>query len=155
VDTVVVADASPLIALDRIGRLDLIMSVFPVVFIPSAVAREAGTELLSANPWLRVRERRREQPAWVQPERLDPGEFEALLLAIELAADVVLMDDLPGRKWAERHGILVTGTFGILLTAKQAGVIAAVAPVLDQLAASGFRASEAVMRRVLAAAGEA
>lgn len=64
---------------------------------------------------------------------LDPGETEAIALALELHPDAVLMDERLGRRLAARHGLAVTGLLGFLVLAKHQKLIDAVAPVIQEL----------------------
>ena len=149
--TVAVSDASPLIALEQIGRLDLLPALFSAVVIPSAVADEAfgGAAVPS---WLRV----------VSPAariaggaRLGSGEQQAIALERELSAAWIVLDDLAARRLAAREGLRVIGTVGLLLAGKRRELIDAVRPFLDALDAQGFRLSSAVRTAALQAAGEA
>lgn len=65
---------------------------------------------------------------------LDSGEAEAIALAVELKADYLLMDETEGRQIAESYGIKVTGIIGVLIKAKEEGLIAEVKPYLQKLA---------------------
>ena len=86
---------------------------------------------------------------------LDQGESEALVLAKELGAVRILIDERLARRKARSVGLTVTGTLGVLLMAKEAGLIPAVRPLLDSLSETPFRMSENLYRRVLRMAGEA
>jgi len=81
---------------------------------------------------------------------LDPGESEALALAIEVHADAVLIDEAVGRANAAKLGLTAIGVLGILLAAKKRGLVAALAPELDRLQAGlGFRVSDQLRADVL------
>jgi predicted nucleic acid-binding protein len=76
------------------------------------------------------------------------------MLALELREAVVVLDDALGRRVAETLGLPLTGTLGLLLDAKRAGLVPAVAPLLDQLQALRFRLASHTRAAVLKLAGE-
>ena len=82
------------------------------------------------------------------------GESEAIVLAQEVDAAWLLLDDALARRKASRIGIPVVGTLGVLLMAKSAGLIDAVKPALDDLRKTDFRVSPMVLDEVLNKAGE-
>ncbi len=146
----VVADASPLIALQRVGLLHLVRDLFGQVTVSPAVAAEVfGAE---------------QAPAWVAvaspsnrpslPTNLGAGERAAIALALELGVAAVILDDLPARRLAASRGLPVMGTVAVLLIAKRRGRLQAVAPALSRLLEAGFRLSEPVQRAALEEAGE-
>ncbi len=146
----VVTDTSCLIALDRVGHLDVLPALF-VVHAPPAVVEEFG-----------------QRPAWlhVEPvpdldqveallEQVDRGEAEAIVLAASYSDVRLLIDDKEGRRVAQALGLRITGTAGILLAAKAAGLVPAVRPLLDVLREQHkFRLGERHYERVLREAGE-
>jgi hypothetical protein len=153
VAAVVVADASVLIALDQIGQLSLLQKLFGVLLVPPAVTREVAPSLHQLPSWVQTRPLERPPDARVKSS-LDPGETEAICLALEVKADRIILDDLPARYLAKNVGLAVVGTAGVLFTAKQRGLITSVRPSLDQLRAKGFRLRKEVYEEILAAAGE-
>jgi predicted nucleic acid-binding protein len=150
---VVVADASPLIALERIGRLDLLKALFGEVLVPPAVAAEVAPRLVLP-PW--ILERALQQPIAreVLGATLGPGESEAISLALEIHADRLIIDERAGRRVAEALGLRVTGVLGLLVQSKQAGLIPALRPLIEALSRVGFRADPDLVERVLKVAGE-
>ena len=87
--------------------------------------------------------------------QLDRGEAEAIALAAELQADLLLMDERLGRTEAARFGLRVIGVLGVLIEAKGRGRLQRIEPILDELRHdAGFRVSQALRARVLQAAGE-
>lgn len=145
-----VANSSCLIVLERIGRLDLLPGVFGSVLIPEAVAKEIG---FSA-PWLEIR------GAKVNPleakfrNQLGAGESAALILAIEVAPARIILDDRRARRAARELGLLMIGTPGILVRAKQRGVLNRVGPVMTAMRKAGFYVSKELVAMTLRLAGE-
>ena len=87
--------------------------------------------------------------------QLAPGESEAIALALEINADLLLIDERRGRTEANRLGIRITGLLGVLVEAKQRSLIPAVRPLMDDLiATSQFRVSQALYNQILAMVGE-
>lgn len=151
----VVADASCLIALQHVGRLGLLQQLFgDGVVIPRAVQPEVAPTLPDMPEWIRVVDVAKPSRPELLAGRMGEGETEALALADEIEAKAVIVDDLAARRTARELGLRIVGTAGILVRAKQRGLIPAVRPVLDALLAAGFRLSAKVYGRILSAAGE-
>lgn len=158
---VVIADASPFVHLDRIGRLDLLPAVFGHVVVPAIIAAEVGKGG-HRYPGIDVR-----TLAWVTvlPDRSDPdlaadpdlhvGEVAALSIARATPNHLLVIDDLGGRTAAQRLGLRFIGTAGTIIRARKLGVIPAAAPIFDALAARGFRLSASVRQVLLRQVGEA
>lgn len=85
---------------------------------------------------------------------LDVGEREAIALALHVSADVIILDDLDGRRRAEQLGLDVIGSAGILLQARRRGLIDTVRPDLDAMVAAGLYVSTRLYHEILEAAGE-
>lgn len=159
---VVVSDTSPIRALVHLGRLDLLADLFEAVLVPPAV----DVELRSPPRDLPVIDVREvdfiaiKAPADRQKVRelgrvLDPGESEALALAIELGAETILIDEAAGRSMAKRLGLAPIGVLGLLVRSKQRGRMEVLEPLLTQLRDDlGFFISESLHREVLRLAGE-
>jgi len=82
------------------------------------------------------------------------GEREAIALALEVAADFVILDDQQGRRVAHEKGLLATGTLGILIEARERGMIPSVRCELDRLIEAGMWIDEAFYHRILQEFGE-
>ncbi len=158
----VVSDSSPLIALSAIGLHTLMNQLFGDLVIPTAVSRELHarpdeafrSDLLSA-PWLEIREPQNHDLVKSLSQTLGKGEAEPIALAIELNANLLIIDERLGRRTAARFGITPLGVLGILVEAKNQGLIPAVGPILEQLhRQAGFRVTETLIRRVLSDCGE-
>ena len=109
---------------------------------------------LEVLPWVEMREPRSEVVLSLITD-LGAGETATLALALERGDAVVILDDALARRHAQRLGVRFTGTLGLLLDAKRAGLIDAVTPVLDELQSLRFRLSAGTREVILRLAGEA
>ena len=136
---IVVSDTSPVLSLASIGRLDLLPTLYQQVLIPAAVYEElragapAGHINFESLPWLTVATATDRHRVDELRADLDLGEAEAIVLAIERRADLLLVDERRGRRTARASGLTVTGLLGVVTQAKRAGVIEAAKPVIDEL----------------------
>ena len=160
---IVVADSSVLIALSRIGKLDILPQLFGQVMIPAAVAAEINAKSQAAEisaPWLQVVNVRNASLAnelmrfSQDRNKLDKGESEAIVLAIEVDATYLLIDERRGRKTAVRFGLKIIGVLGVLALAKKEGLLPEIRAAMDDLIKAGFRISDSLYRIVLEEAGE-
>jgi predicted nucleic acid-binding protein len=149
---IVVADTSPLIALVQVDQLSLLEKLFGEVFVPPAVVREVG---LSLPGFIRERKLSQAIPDAVSRAALDPGESQALSLALELGADRLILDERAGRHTAQGLGVPVIGVLGILLASKEKNLIPTVRPILDALVKNRFRLTPDLYEWLLTEAGEA
>lgn len=129
--------------------------------IPTAVQAEI---LIGGAASVGVRELR--EASWINivslenPSRadliadLERGEAEVIAIAQEQGADLVIVDERLARRHATRLGMRLTGTLGILLKAKQLGMVGAIEPLIDQLRQAGIRLGDALVTEVLRLAGE-
>ncbi|WP_027371171.1 DUF3368 domain-containing protein [Desulfovermiculus halophilus] len=152
----VVSNATPLIALSRIRRFHLLRDLFSEVIIPSAVyeevvsagrGRAGGPEVENAQ-WIIHHQVKNKDLVTFLSISLDAGEAEAIALAKEINADLVLLDDNDGRNIAGSVGIHFTGTIGFLLRYYQ-GQPADFKEALDELLAQGFRLSKVEYQKIL------
>jgi uncharacterized protein len=160
---IVVADTSVLLNLALVGQIELLPTLFGRVLIPEAVHSEFERLAASSGRFTGLK-----LPTWVQThplthpqaseemrKRLDPGESEAICLAIELNADAVLMDESEGRSIAQARGLRTIGILGILIEARRKGLLLAIAPVIDDLRMKAkFRLADSLVNQVLATLGE-
>lgn len=158
----VISDTSSLQYLHQLGLLNLLPRLVGRVIIPQAVfdELEAGRALghdlpdITSLAWLDVRAPSSSQR--IASPQLGRGEIEVLALALELpeGGAVVIIDDAKARAAAVKLNLKLTGTLGVLLDAKRAGLIAALAPHLDHLDRLGFRLAPHTRSAVLELAGE-
>ena len=151
--TPVVSNASPLIALEQIDHLELLQHLFGTVLVPPAVAYEvAPTVTLPA--WIEQRELAQPVGPRILGASLGPGESEAIALALETEARLVILDERPARRLAQALHLPTMGTLGILLAAKRRQLLVSIRPHLDTLLQYDFRIASRLYDDVLSAAGE-
>lgn len=161
----IVSDASPLIVIARSELIPVLNGMAEEVIIPETVYAECTVDLAlpgaqavrlavqAGHVQVRPDVTRSDDQPDEELSGLDAGELAAIHLASALQCPV-LMDERLGRQAARRRGLTVIGSAGLLLGAKQRGLIPAVAPVLDQWRQSGYFLSAAVVKAVLERAGE-
>lgn len=158
----VIADTSVIQYLFQTNHLFLLPDLYDNVALPNAVKDELKTGqalgLSLPNPgdfeWIQL-VCVDEQSLVPQIPGLGRGEREVLSLAMNRPSSLALLDDGLARQYAKRLKIGVTGTLGVLLKAKQSGLIVEVGPVLAALNQLGFRLSEETRLGVLRLAAEA
>jgi predicted nucleic acid-binding protein len=158
----VVSNSSPLIHLAKLDLLHLLHNQFNEILIPRAVwaeaVEEAGNEpdakAISKASWIKVREVSASALLTTLLAFLDKGESEAIALAIEIGADLILLDDSDARQAADFHGLKKIGLLGVLIKAKRQGNIPSLKISLDQLCSTGFRLSVKIYNDVLRTVGE-
>ena len=153
----VIVNSTPIIALSEIGRLRILKDLYGEITIPNAVRDEVTVKdprRLDRHDWVCVAEISNLAAKEMFTSALHDGEVEVMLLAKEVGAALVVMDDGLARRHAKYLGLTVTGTVGVLLRAKSVGIITEVAPVLDNLIQNNFYISDEVYCKVLSLAGE-
>lgn len=152
---IVVSDTSVLTSLIHVGQIILLQRLYGSVLIPQAVHRELARSHSALPPFLEVREAFDRENVRRLAADLDLGEAEAIVLAKELRADLLLIDEKLGRQVALREGVSITGLVGVLVEAKHQQLIGSVRELVGQLEdLAGFRVSEEVKREAFLAAGE-
>ena len=158
----VVSNSSPLIHLGKIGLLDLLAEQFDQILVPRAVWQEAVEEggdepdakAIASASWIRVQDVPPSQLLTTLLALLDKGEAEAIVLAMEIGADLILLDESDARNIAKFYNLRKTGLLGVLIKAKRQGRIQSLKVYLEQLRNTGFHLSEQVCNEVLEAVSE-
>ena len=149
----IVSNSSPLIAFKQIGHFELLRKLVGPIIVPPAVSREVAPTV-SLPGWIEIRTLTQPVASMVLRASLGAGESEAISLAIEVKARLLLLDDLAARRLAMGLHLPIIGTLGLLLAAKRNSLLKAVKPSLDKLLGYEFRVSTELYDRVLRDAGE-
>jgi predicted nucleic acid-binding protein len=154
----VVSNSSPLISLAALGQLSLLPKLYHEITIPDAVWYEVvirgkgqkGAEEVQTASWIHKQPVVNHLLSHTLQRDLNAGEAEAIVLALETNADILIMDERLGRETATYLGLHCTGVMGILIAAKRQGHIQAVKPLLDTLRqVIHFRVSDKLYHTVL------
>lgn len=160
---IIVCNTSPIMNFAVVGQLDLLKRVYQKVFIPEAVFQELsairssqlGDVVIQTVLWIEQRSVANKSLVDSLRLELDLGESEAIILAMEMKADFLILDERRGRNVASRFGLKYIGLLGILVEAKRKGLIDAVKPVLDDLMIkAGFWMGSPIYTRILQEVGE-
>lgn len=150
-ENIIIADASCLILLEKLDMLDILHQLFGRIIITGNVAGEFGK---SIPEWIRIVDPRDKMSVLILESSVDKGEASSIALALEKPNSLLIIDDLKGRRVASRYGINITGTFGILVDAKNEGIIPEIKPVLEKIRQTNFRFSKKIENEILKQADE-
>jgi predicted nucleic acid-binding protein len=161
---VVIADAGPLIGLSRVGQLDLLPQLYTSLWITDVVQSELLVQ--PAGSFQGQAQIRAPIGLWLQVQadfgsgfvpqtpHLDAGERSSVALCLKHPGSLLIVDDRAARAEARLHNIAVTGLVGVLLLARERGLLKALRPVLSALREQHYFISDALVRNALHAAGE-
>jgi predicted nucleic acid-binding protein len=160
---IVVSDSTVLIGLVKIGKLDLLKKIFSNVFIPEEVFKEVvergkgkpGSKVIKEAAWIEANPVKDKIQVAFLLGSLEKGEAEVLVLARELEADLILLDEEKARKSAVIAGFEIIGLLGLFILVKNLGLIHEVRPLVDELPRKKFRISDKIIEKTLKNAGEA
>ena len=159
----VVSNTSPIVNLAVVGQLGLLQQLYGKVVIPQSVyheiavigAGQPGATEVSTFEWIETRQVTDRPLLAALRLELDEGEAEAIALAVELQAGLLLLDERKGRVVASQLGLRFIGLLGVLVEAKHKGLIRTVKPVMDDLTAkAGLWISQELYDHVLQIVGE-
>jgi predicted nucleic acid-binding protein len=159
---ITIVNTSPLFYLHRLGLLELLKKLYGHITVPEAVKKELkegqaqGEDVPQLENYTWVKIRSVSMPMYLQLiADLGPGESEVLALATNHPSALVILDDKLARRVAEMQGFRLTGTAGVLLRAKQKGLVPALKPVIERLLDLDFRLKPDLVKATLKLGGEA
>lgn len=135
---IIIADTSCLISLYNAGILQILQKLFIEVYITEDIQREFGQPLPN---WIKLKNPEYTPQLKSLYSQLDKGEASAIALAVQEENATIIIDELKGRNIAIKLGIKTTGTIGILILAKEKGIVTELMKTIDMLVENGFRIS--------------
>ena len=152
---IVVSDTSAITALLQIGQVELLSALYGDVFIPEAVRDELTATYKKLPAFIRVVPIADSAYCARLLKELHAGEAEAIVLAKEIKADNLLMDELDGRRVATREGVHVIGLLGVILEAKLRGLIPSAIKISERLEReANFHVTDFIKKIIFREAGE-
>lgn len=157
----IIVNSTPIIILCKTGNLEILKMLFHEITIPQAVYNEVSAKddgvkaaLDSALNWIHVEEIPSQSEKKMYQAKLHDGEVEVMILARKEESSMVIIDDRAAKRAAEFLGLKVTGTLGVLVAAKEKGIIKAIKPILDDIKSNGFYIGEELCEYLLRKVGE-
>ncbi|MGY3213510.1 DUF3368 domain-containing protein [Mucilaginibacter sp. HD30] len=147
----VITDTSCFILLDKINAFSVLNSLYKHVVTTPQIASEFAKPLPE---WIEIKSVRDVNLLLLYAEKVDIGEASAIALALELPSAQLILDDLKGRNLAAELKLNYTGTLGVLVLAKQRGVITQLKPYFDKIKSTDFRVADGMLQKILEASGE-
>jgi hypothetical protein len=156
---IVISDTSSISNLIQIDLISVVYQLFGEVYITSSVREELYVLpnqkiQIESLTWIKTRNPQNQVLVQELLEKLDIGEAESIVLALEQNANFLILDEYSGRLVAEEYGIKIIGVLGILIQAKQQNLIELVKPYIEKLVNIGFRLNPNLIRFVLAKVDE-
>jgi predicted nucleic acid-binding protein len=149
--SIIITDTSCFITLEKIGAFEILRQTFKNVVTTPEILQEFGAGLPD---WIIIIPVQDKVVQNVFKETVDEGEASAIALAIETVNPILIMDDLKGRKLASKMGLTFMGTLGLLVKAKEYGIIPNVKPYIEKIQATDFRVAKSLVDIVLQKTGE-
>jgi len=146
---IVIADTTCFILLENIKEFNLLRTLFSKIVTTTTIAAEFGSSLPS---WIEVRSP--QNISFQNSLDIDASEASAITLAMESERSLLILDDNKGRKTAERLNLQYTGTLGIILKAKNIGIITSIKPIVMKIQQTNFRFSQKVLDEIYILANE-
>ena len=158
----VISNSTPLIVLNKIGKLDILRDLYEKIIIPYAVYEEVilesklkeSNDFIQESGFIKIINIKNKEAKRLFATSLHKGEVEVMILANEIEADLCIIDDLLARRYAKYHNLYITGTIGVLLKAKELGIVTKITPIMDELISSGIYIDIKLYNKILDISGE-
>lgn len=147
----VISNTSCLIVLQKIDELDLLHKVYGKIVTTPQVIAELG---IDTPDWIEIKSVSDPREQQILELIVDEGEASAIALAMEYQESLLILDDYKARKIAEKSGLRITGTIGVIIKAKKRGIIDSVRFYLDKISDTDFRITKELINKALKEAGE-
>ena len=156
---IVISDSSAISNLLQIGQFELLKTLYNKIYISPAVQRELyiydkQAKQIEELKWIEIRYPKNQKLVQQLLNDLDLGEAESIVLALEEEADYLIIDEYLGRKIAHSMDIKVVGILGILIFAKQQGLVSEIRSSIELLLSIGFRLNKELINSILTALNE-
>jgi predicted nucleic acid-binding protein len=148
---IIVSDTSSLIVLKKIGRLEILRTLFGQITITQEVAKEFNNPLPN---FISIQNPKDKNYQKILESFLDEGEASAIALAIETKECLLIIDDSKGRREARALEINYTGILGILIIAKEKNIINSVSTIIEDIQKTDFRLSQKLIEEAKRKSGE-
>jgi predicted nucleic acid-binding protein len=147
----IIADTSCFIILFKIGEFELLHKLYGQISTTYDIAEEFGEDLPN---WVIIESVTDKYRQRILEMQIDKGESSAIALALETQNCTLILDDLKARKIAQNLGLNFTGTIGIIIKAKQNGIIPSIKPYIEKIKDTNFRITAEIELQALKEAGE-
>ncbi len=148
---IIISDTSCLILLDKLGRIELLKSLYGKITVTKTIGDEFGKDLPE---FVEIENPKNKNYQKILESFLDPGEASAMALALEKEECLLIIDEFKGRRKARQLGLNYTGTLGILVVAKEKGLIDSVTEIVNEIGKTDFRISEPLINELKRKSGE-
>jgi predicted nucleic acid-binding protein len=147
----IIVDTSCLIILSKIKELPLLKLLYGEVLITDIIAKEFDEPIPD---WIIIYPIKINENVFLFEKSIDKGEASVIMLALEIPNSIIIIDDFKGRALAKELGIKVTGTIGIIISAKNKKLIPSIKPILEKIKETNFYISKALENEALRLAKE-
>jgi predicted nucleic acid-binding protein len=146
-----ISNTSCLIILSKIDEIELLNKLCDNVFTTSVVQNEFHNRVPD---WIKIKDPPDAKYQEILEMEVDKGEASVIALALKLERSILIIDDLKGRRVADNLNLKYSGTFGLLLKAKEEGIINKITPIINKILTTNFRFSEELIQTIIREAGE-